>query len=729
MKWSTQEQARRCPALRRTIVAALLFPLGLFCRRGPIDADPEQPPAFLQAVLAVTDQISKDGANTWRKVAKRAPKTPEESDPADDFRKNLEKALAKDPNNARARIMLAYKYQDQMDYRVALKHISILAAQQPDLADAHYKLGELYYELALLDLLIRKRFEFSDGVYTLLPDATSQTAFSFALIELERATKSTVTLTERGSMDTYYYDPHSVEEHIRTTKAYMAGARVRPFSIDQMKVGIWSLRLADTAPDAGDVSLQRSKAALQLISEEILPPSASRVEHSERAERLLAAILKDLDAILPLVWPLSKVGLVEKEEALDERVDRRKDDPLALVNRAQFSLTRSRMFGGEGYQQAYADCQRAATFHAPYANACLGTILYEASLFDMARRRLYRATSQAFAIGELKVPRYVLLPDGKTNTLLQASLAELREAQQVYQETRVGASAETLPQLFTVRETDNRINSVRMLLSEKGIAAQDPEYQHAFPVFLGKLQPRAKGVLKNATSQSKGLGNMKIVDDILKQIEVRRKENSDWGMPDAVSKGVEHAQFRSTMRALNLQSAGYYRESLTEATRARKMDQTLADPYYVLGSIYYDLALIDLLIRHRVRVESNMIEAAPDERTWPLLQMALAQYAEGERRRPYRTTNGGMITYMPVVTHRRISAREVLEGGVKDLPAHNQEIFRFMAWTLVLGERGPVTTDIVRLGKELLTRAREQPERYPYVPDVLIGRQSAPVSP
>jgi len=56
------------------------------------------------------------------------------------------------------------------------------------------------------------------------------------------------------------------------------------------------------------------------------------------------------------------------------------------------------------------------------------------------------------------------------------------------------------------------------------------------------------------------------------------------------------------------------------------------------------------------------------------------------------------MTYPPVIAHRQTSAREVLEGGLEDIPAHNQEILRFLTWASLFRVRGPVNAEIARAG-------------------------------
>ena len=134
---------------------------------------------------------------------------------------------------------------------------------------------------------------------------------------------------------------------------------------------------------------------------------------------------------------------------------------------------------------------------------------------------------------------------------------------------------------------------------------------------------------------------------------------------------------------------GNYRGALSEFQEAANIDETLADPHFGIGSVYYDLAILDMTKRNRYEIydwgtinkmdEDNFTQPAiiypnvkfnPDKRTEILFTMALDEFSKGMKlQQSYKyDVNATLILYpSDYITERMLSIRRYL--GLEPFPS------------------------------------------------------------
>ena len=121
---------------------------------------------------------------------------------------------------------------------------------------------------------------------------------------------------------------------------------------------------------------------------------------------------------------------------------------------------------------------------------------------------------------------------------------------------------------------------------------------------------------------------------------------------------------------------GNYRGALSEFQEATNIDETLADPHFGRGSVYYDLAILDMIERDRYEIydfgtiynSSFMVtypnvKFSPDKRTEILFAMALDEFNKGMKlQQSYKYgVNATFISYPSgYITERMLSIRRYL---------------------------------------------------------------------
>lgn len=120
-----------------------------------------------------------------------------------------------------------------------------------------------------------------------------------------------------------------------------------------------------------------------------------------------------------------------------------------------------------------------------------------------------------------------------------------------------------------------------------------------------------------------------------------------------------------------------YRRALQDFRKANELNEKLADPYFGIGFVYYDLAIFDMIKRKRYRVHKKgrfifnedsplpdkvlpVIEIYVDERIKSALDAALREFQLGKSRRQDYSKEKQFIGFDPVEVDRTINSIRVL---------------------------------------------------------------------
>ena len=116
---------------------------------------------------------------------------------------------------------------------------------------------------------------------------------------------------------------------------------------------------------------------------------------------------------------------------------------------------------------------------------------------------------------------------------------------------------------------------------------------------------------------------------------------------------------------------------MQDFSRANTIDAELADPYFGLGFVYYDLAIFDLLKRAKYRIHEKgkivfeddsplpkryppSLEIFPDNRVNSVLLESLSSFQEGKRLKQIFDQKKSFIMFHPDEIDRTITSIRVL---------------------------------------------------------------------
>jgi tetratricopeptide (TPR) repeat protein len=111
----------------------------------------------------------------------------------DDLIQMQEEQCRQDRFNANCWVILAQSYSSANQYRKALDTYTIARNLDTTLADPYYGLGNAYYDLAMIDLIRKRRFELDAEklTFTVQPDQESAAIFGEVLQKYEQASELT----------------------------------------------------------------------------------------------------------------------------------------------------------------------------------------------------------------------------------------------------------------------------------------------------------------------------------------------------------------------------------------------------------------------------------------------------------------------------------------------------------------------------------------------------------
>jgi hypothetical protein len=195
-------------------------------------------PPYVEGIFLLTDEIDFSVGG----------------DPAaDDLITVLQKGVESDPRNVRAYIILAQAWSVNANYRQVHQNLTIASQLDPRLSDSHYGLGNNYYDLALIDLVMGQKYTQSpDGPLLFAPDETTRKLFKLSLDEynLGKTLPNSLSYTDSAGTKVVFYDPDKVDQRMRQASLYTGNVPEETIFIeDQSKAGIWMMKLDTMFPD------------------------------------------------------------------------------------------------------------------------------------------------------------------------------------------------------------------------------------------------------------------------------------------------------------------------------------------------------------------------------------------------------------------------------------------------------------------------------------------------
>lgn len=175
----------------------------------------------------------------------------EEGDLCNEFGERLEN----DPANLKLCVLTAQACQTSGQYRKAILYLEMASIFDSELADPHYGLGNLFYDLALLDLVARQQYTHHElGPLLFDPDETTRQLFRHALDEynLGKTLPKSLDFRDKDGNLVVFYDPSKVDNRIRQSSLYLGGAPEEAiFTEDQAKASMWMMALDEHFPEYG----------------------------------------------------------------------------------------------------------------------------------------------------------------------------------------------------------------------------------------------------------------------------------------------------------------------------------------------------------------------------------------------------------------------------------------------------------------------------------------------
>jgi tetratricopeptide (TPR) repeat protein len=140
----------------------------------------------------------------------------------------LETDLAEHPENAGGHLLLGEWFHAKKNYRGAIQHLEAAARVDSELSDPHYNLGDVNYELALLDMVMRERYtQHPNGFLLFAPDEPAKQIFRKAIDEYNAAKSLKKSFREPGpeGATVAYSNPDRARERLRQASIYVSDAR------------------------------------------------------------------------------------------------------------------------------------------------------------------------------------------------------------------------------------------------------------------------------------------------------------------------------------------------------------------------------------------------------------------------------------------------------------------------------------------------------------------------
>lgn len=161
-----------------------------------------------------------------------------------------------------------------------------------------------------------------------------------------------------------------------------------------------------------------------------------------------------------------------------------------------------------------------------------------------------------------------------------------------------------------------------------------------------------------------------------------------------------------------------YRKALNSFTRAYEAAPDMADPYYAIGGLYYELALVDLVKKKRFTLDSVKLTFTlePDGDSKAIFLRVLEEYDLGDDYPTYDKINPSdniMLTSPYIVAHRKREINNFLAGS-PTITLHRVELLLIIGIVQgIFPQDEQLIAETVTLTGNLLKYIEEHPEEFP----------------
>jgi len=166
-----------------------------------------------------------------------------------------------------------------------------------------------------------------------------------------------------------------------------------------------------------------------------------------------------------------------------------------------------------------------------------------------------------------------------------------------------------------------------------------------------------------------------------------------------------------------------YRSALNCLEEANEIDPKISDPYFAIGNIYYDLAIVDLIKREKYYIypDNMSVILYPDDKSKNLFNKILEEYRLGET----YASNYYDLNLSPMfliswttVTYRKQQINDVLRGS--SYISINNKSYEILSFALMATIIHPKDEKVEKQCRELmlniLTYMSESPEKFSGIP-------------
>ena len=214
---------------------------------------------------------------------------------------------------------------------------------------------------------------------------------------------------------------------------------------------------------------------------------------------LIERIFDDVIEYADTVSGKSLLGPLEEDELfqmLSKRIERDPRNIDALVKRGQYAMVFATQHNDRGYRQAADDFRTARNIDSGLADAHygLGTLYYNLAMLDLVKRGRYKVRHKGkmrinphTSLPEMMHPGIELFLDKHSRAQFGLSLDEF-EAGQRLQQAYIQENR-TTHVLFSPRDVERRIHSVRCLLGYAPMTGLDDWLVQVFTTCMTRLNP------------------------------------------------------------------------------------------------------------------------------------------------------------------------------------------------------------------------------------------------
>lgn len=164
------------------------------------------------------------------------------------------------------------------------------------------------------------------------------------------------------------------------------------------------------------------------------------------------------------------------------------------------------------------------------------------------------------------------------------------------------------------------------------------------------------------------------------------------------------------------EASGDFRKALQYYTIAMELNYRVSDPYYAIGNFYYDISLLDLIIKRRFSINEDQLICTlkPDNETKKLFEKVTQEYELGSRY-PFihdiTKFNVG-LTSPHILDHRKRQIAGVLKGN-SVITLHRLEMMKLGVWvTGVFPKDEELVSKTVAFAEKLINYAKENPDEF-----------------